>query len=293
MTDHLKIELVGRDGSYWCVSGPGMGEQGVELGVNPQNLYEPDVKTLFVPGPFGEEFVGKRVQKREMILTFLVHADDPDTWRTIDANFRWAWDYEELATLYVTTADGTRYLKLRLQESPKYQYEKDPHILSDIPVQLTVAADFPYWQEDPYEVVWETLEVEDFKTFHVSNPGDVPVWLRWTLTAPGTWTLPDFSWGNDMYSRGEQDRGRTIPLPTLVAGEDISVDSDPRVQTIIAANEMPTQHRWKGNGLIYPLMPGKQGEIPVTLKDAEFGGALKLTVPRWYSRPWSHPWAIL
>ncbi|PVB19730.1 hypothetical protein [Mycobacteroides abscessus] len=291
--DNLKIEMVGRDGSYWCVSGPGMAEQGVFMLPNPQGIYDAEFKTLFVPGPFGDEYVGKRSQKREMIIPLYVYADDPHTWRTIDAQLRWAFDYDELATIYVTTADGTRWLKVRMQEAPKYTYEKNPHLLSENPVVYTFAAEFPFWQDDPVETVWETLNTQDLHRFHVENPGDIPVWLKWTLTDRALWTLPDFSWGNDMYSRGEQDRGRTIPLPELKAGEDIEVDSDPRVQTIIAANSSPVQHRWKGNDLLYPLMPGKHGEIPVQVKNAEFGGALKLTVPRWFSRPWSHPWAIL
>ena len=295
MTDFLKIELTGRDGSEWTLSGPGAGLQGVVLAPNIQQLIDAPVKTLWVPGPFGEEYAGMRVQRREMVFTVHVGVDgtDPDTWSSIDSAWRWAWDYNEEATLWVTTADGRRFINVRLFEEPKSYGEKDPHIPADNPVVMTVTAEFPYWQEEPTVLIQETLETDTVMRFPVRNDGDVPVWMRWTLTAPGTWTLPDFSWGNDMYSRGLEDLGRTIPLPELEFNEHVSVNSDPRVQTIIALNDAPVQHRWKGNDLLYPLMPGKGGDIPVRLADAAYGGAVKLTIPRWFSRPWSRPRARL
>lgn len=290
MTDFLKIELVGRDGSYWCLSGPGAGRQGVTLSRGAlEQFYDAPVKTLFVPGPFGEEYAGKRSQRREIVFTVQAWDEDPDTWASVDSAWRWAWDYDTESTIKATTSDGTRWLNVRLMEAPKPYYDKDPHITADNPIVMTVTATFPYWQEEPKDFIWETLHTEDMALFPVRNDGDIPVWLRWTLIAPALWCLPDFSWGNDMYSRGLEDEGRTLWLPELVDGEHISVDSDPRVQTIIAVNGMPTQHRWKGNDLLYPLMPGKGSNIPVRVKNARDGAAAKLTVPRWHSRPWSRP----
>ncbi|UVF61195.1 minor tail protein [Mycobacterium phage DuncansLeg] len=290
MTDFLKIELKGRDGSLWNLSGPGMGAQGVTLSPGAlENFYDAPVKTLYVPGPFGEEYAGKRAQRREIVFTVQAFDGEPETWSTIDSKWRWAWDYDEESEIRVTTADGTRYLKVRLMEAPKPYYEKDPHITADNPIVMTVTATFPYWRETAKEYKWSTLQTQDMTTFDIFNYGDVPIFLRWFVTAPGLWILPDFSWGNDMYSRGLEDQGRTIPLPELVENEHCSVDSDPRVQTIIAVNGSPVQHRWKGNDLLYPLMPGKGGKVPVRLKNAPQGGAIKLTQERWHSRPWSRP----
>lgn len=289
MSDYVKIELTGRDGSHWVLAGPGAGGQGVTISPNIQQFYDAPVKTLYVPGPFGEEYAGKRVQRREIVFSVQAWDEDPDTWATIDSAWRWAWDYDEESRITVTTTDGVRWLDVRLMEEPKPYYEKDPHITADNPVVMTVTATFPYWQSTPHEFVWETINTSDMKKFKVRNDGDIPVWPRWVFTAPGLWHLPDFSWGNDMYSRGEQDLGRTLALPELRENEHISVDSDPRVQTIIAANGAPVQQRWKGNDLLYPILPGKGGELPVRLEGTLYGGACKLTIPRWYSRPWSRP----
>lgn len=294
MSAQLKIELTGQDGSHWCLSGPGAGVQGAIIAPQMQQFIDAPVKTLWVPGPFGENYLGKRVQRREMVFSVQIGDANmsPDTWSTVDSKWRWAWDYDNESTITVTTADGVRRLNVRLLEEPKPYGDKDPHLTADNPVVMTVASEFPYWVEDDSVYVWTTASSNDMTRFPIRNDGDVPVWLRWVLTAPGLWTLPDFSWGNDMYSRGAEDSGRTVQLPALTPNEHISADSDPRVQTIVAVNDAPVQQRWKGNDLLYPLMPGQGADIPVSLNtvtDSSDGGACKLTVPRWFSRPWSRP----
>lgn len=289
MSEYLKIELTGCDGSYWCLAGPGMGQQGVTMSPGIQQFIDAPVKTLWVPGPFGQQYAGKRVQRRDMVFSVQAYDEDEDTWATVDSAWRWAWDYDKEGTMTVTTSDGVRSIGVRLLEEPKAYGDKDPHLTSDAPTVMTIASSFPYWTETTTIIPWSTLNTSDRVEFDISNDGDVPVWLRWDLTDVALWTLPDFSWGNNMNARGVQDQGRVLALPLLVAGEDLSVDSDPRVQTIIAANGNPVQNRWKGNDLLYPVMPGKTGKIPVTVSAAANGAALKLYIPRWFSRPWSRP----
>lgn len=300
LSELLKIELTGRDGSYWCLSGPGYGQQGVILKPKVSQFIDTPVKTLYVPGPFGEEFAGKRVQRREMVFTVQVGGDemDPETWATVDAQWRWAWDYQEQARMSVTTSDGTRWIDLRLFEEPKSYSDRDPYLTGDNEVVMTVTATFPYWQEDPRVYEWEATDKTTNSahgSFDIRNDGDVPVWPRWSLTAPGSWVIPDFSWGNDVYSRGEMDSGRTIWIPDLPNGAHVVVDSDPRVQTLICANEYPAQQHWKGNDLLYPVMPGKGSNVPFRVSDfdPDVGAACRLSLPRWFSRPWSRPVSIL
>lgn len=254
------------------------------------------VKTLYVPGPFGEEYAGKRVQRREMVFTVQVGGDemDPETWASVDAQWRWAWDYQEQSRMTVTTSDGVRWIDLRLSEEPKSYGDRDPYLTGDNEVVMTVTATFPHWQEEPRIYEWETDKDTDLTSFSIRNDGDVEVWPRWSVTAPGKWVLPDFSWGNEMYSRGNLDSGRTIWIPTLPARAHATIDSDPRVQTIICANEYPAQQNWKGNDLLYPVLPGKGESVPIRVSGAGAGGAAcRLSLPRWYSRPWSRPVSIL
>lgn len=296
MSQHLKIEIEGCDGSEWVISGPGFGQQGVILKPKVSQLIDTPVKTLFVPGPFGEEFAGKRVQRREMVFTVQVGGEeiDPDEWAEIDAAWRWAWDYEKESTMTVSVlnADGSvessRYIKLRLLEEPKSYGDRDPFIHGDDEVVMTVTATFPYWRSAD-----RVYQRTNSGTLTIENDGDVPVWPRWSLSGGTTWTLPDYSWGNDMYSRGVEDAARTVQLPAIPAGNDVSVDSDPRVQTLICVNSttgaagFPAQHHWKGKDLLYPVMPGAGGTVQVSGT-----GSVVLYLPRWYSRPWSKPVAL-
>lgn len=248
-------------------------------------MIDTPVKTLYVPGPFGEEYAGKRVQRREMVFTVQVGLEDegPDYWASVDAAWRWAWDYEQECKMTVTTSDGERFIYLRLLEEPKSYGDKDPHLTGDEEVVMTVTATFPYWQEKPavYEFTGST-------NLDIANTGDIAVFPSWTLTAPGTWTLPDYSWGSDMYSRAEADATRTVTLPNLPSGAHCVVDADPRVQTLVCANSYPAQQHWKGKDLMYPIAAGAKGTVSVT------GPSLpgRLTIPRWYSRPWSRPVAL-
>lgn len=298
MSKYLKITIIGRDGSVWNVSGPGYGQQGVILKPRVSQLIDAPVKTLFVPGPFGEEYAGKRVQRREMVFTVQVGGVDidPDTWGEIDAAWRWAWDYEEQSKMIVEVIDGStgdtvseRYMMLRLLEEPKSYGDRDPYLTGDEEVVMTVTATFPYWRADDRVYEWSTSSTSGSYTFTVENDGDVPVWPRWSVTAPATWTLPDKSWGNDMYSRAVEDAARTVPVPALPNNAHASIDSDPRVQTIICVNGYPAQQHWKGKDLLYPVMPGKSGAMPVSFSAASGGAAVQLRIPSWYSRPWSVP----
>ena len=287
-------ELTGADGSHWRISGPGSGRQGVTLNPGLEGAFDPPVKTLWITGPFGQNYRGKRYQRREIIFSTQVYDRGVETWHTIDSRWRQAWDYDVESVLSVTTSDGTRSIKLRLLEEPKPYGKKDPHLLHDETVVMTVAAEVPFWEMPAREYIAEIPSSSDeVVTFDIHNDGDIPVFPKWVLTGGALYTLPDFSWGNDMYSRGAQDLGRTIPLPELTEFENVTVDSDPRFQTIIAENESPVQNRWKGNDLLYPIMPGKhEAKYPLRVQNAAAGVEVKLIVPRWFGRPWSRPKAL-
>ena len=287
----VKYELWGVDGSYWCLSGPGAGRQGVTLNPKIQGFYDAPVKTLWVTGPFGQNYRGKRYQRRDMVFGVAIFDRGVETWHTIDSRWRQAWDYDQECTMACTSSDGTRTIKLRLQEAPQAYGDKDPHLLHDEVVVMTVSAEVPFWEMPAREYVGTVPSGSDFVlTFPIHNDGDIPVWEKWVLTGGCDYILPDFSWGNDMYSRGAQDLGRTVPLPELTEFENVTVDSDPRFQTIIAENESPVQNRWAGNDLLYPIMPGKKEDnYPLRISNAAAGAEVKLIVPRWFSRPWSRP----
>lgn len=293
-----RIDVYGCDGSHWHISGPGVDEEaGVTLNPKLTGAIDAPVKTLWLPGAFGQEAQGYRWERRDVVFAVQTYAQDPETWMTVDSAWRNAFDYVKESRIVYTTSAGTRWLNVRLLEEPKsYEGETDngksPFLICDSTIVMTVASEIPFYvgETDIYEWELPSGGVDNgFVTIHIHNDSDVPVWPRWTLTGGATWTLPDFSWGSDEYSRGLEDSGRLVELPALTKYENIVVDSDPRRQTILSSNMANVQGRWKGQDLLYPIAPGVDDKITVSVKDAPNGGAMRLEIPKWYTRPWSRP----
>ena len=295
-----RIEIFGVNGEHFVISGPGAGEQGVFLKPKLKGFIDAPVKSLWLPGAYGQTFVDFRWQRREIVFTVHIFADDGDaeTWSTIDSSWRFAWDYVKETTIRFTTSDGYRDLKVRLLEEPQAyesdQWEgKDPHLYGESTMVMTVAAELPFFvgPSDFYE--WEGVTASGRTSFTLNVDCDVPVWPKWTLTDQPRYRLPDFSWGNEEYGKGIADSGRTVVLPFLPKGAGCVADSDPRKQTLLAANRINLQGLWKGQDLLYPIAGGTYTDIPVAVTDAVSGWSLRLEVPKWYTRPWSRPIGLL
>ncbi|BCO56090.1 hypothetical protein MINTM005_13340 [Mycobacterium intracellulare] len=294
-----KIEVYGCDGSRWYISGPDIPQEaGVTLNPKLTGAIDAPVKTLWLPSAFGQQSQGFRWSRRDIVFSVNTFADDPETWMTVDSAWRNAWDYTKETMIVYSTSAGDRWISVRLLEEPK-AYEgdtddgKSPFLVCDSTTVMTVASELPFYQSETAIYEWEMdatpgITSATFK-IEITNDSDVPVWPRWTLTDQATWTLPDFSWGSEEYSRPFQDAGRMVELPYLNTGEGVVVDADPRVQTIVSASQTNVQGRWKGQDLLYPIGPGVKEAIPVSVRDATHGAALRLEIPRWYSRPWSRP----
>lgn len=299
-----KIEVFGVNGKYFLISGQESGhyagDEGVLLRPKLTGAIDAPVKSLWLPGAFGQVFVDFRWDRRDMVFTvqtFDPDEDTPEGWHTVDSDWRYAWDYVKETEIRYTTSDGVRSVFARLLEEPKaYDSDswegKDPHLYNTGTVVMTVACELPFYQG----VVWE----DDFTsplasgshTFIVPVDGDVPVWPKYTLTDQAIWTLPDHSFGNEEFARGVADANRTVPLPFLPAGAGCVVDSDPRRQTLLAANRIHLQGLWGGKDLLYPLPHGTH-EVTVSWTGATDGVACAIQVPQWFTRPWSRPTSIL
>lgn len=294
------IDIIGVHGEHFRISGEGAGDQGVFLKPGLKGFIDAPVQSLWLPGAYGQNFVDFRWERREIIFTVHLFADDghPETWHSIDSKWRWAWDYVHETTIRFTTSDGYRDLKVRLLEEPQ-AYDssswegKDPHLYAESTVVMTCAAELPFFvgPSDFYE--WEGEGGKGRTTITLDVDCDVPVWPKWTLTDQARWRLPDFSFGNEEFGRGVMDSGRTVELPFLPKGAGCVADSDPRVQTLLAANRINLQGLWKGQDLLYPIAGGTYSQIPVSVRDAVDGFRMELEVPKWYSRPWSRPVGLI
>lgn len=316
--DVAKIEVFGchnptldvNHPEYFCISGEGRGDQGVLLRPKLTGAIDAPVKSLWLPGAFGQVFVDFRWERRDMVFTAFIFGpeeDTPEEFHTKDSLWRQSWDYVKETTIRYTYQDvlmtepDVRTLKVRLLEEPKsYDADswegKDPHLFNCANIVMTVAAELPFYVGVTHVFEWEDTLAAGQHTFDISIGCDVPVWPRWVLTDRATWTLPDPSFGNEEYGRGLVDAAREVVLPFLPDGAGVVANSDPRVQTLLAADRSMIQGRWKGKDLLYPI-PGVGSDneatinFPYTVKwaDAEAGIAVRLEITEWHSRPWSRP----
>lgn len=295
-----KIEILGVHGEHFAISGPGAGDQGVFLQPKLSGMIDAPVKSLWIPSSFGQEFVDFKWQRRDVVFTVFIEADDgdPRRWEAIDSKWRNAFDYVQETTIRFTLGGQWRDLKVRILEEPKAyssgQWEgKDPRLYAASTVVMTLAAEMPFFvgPSDFYD--WDGVTASGRTSIQLNVDCDVPVWPKWTLTDQATWRLPDFSWGSQIFGTGIQDLGRVVQLPFLPKGAGCVADSDPRKQTLLAQNRINLQGLWKGQDLLYPIAGGTYSEIPVAIADAVDGWRLQLEVPKWYTRPWSRPVGLI
>lgn len=301
-----KIEVFGLNSKYFLISGeeelPGggkhfAGDEGVTLRPKLEGAIDAPVKSLWLPGAFGQVFVDFRWQRRDVVFTvqtFDPAEDTADGWEQVDSDWRFAFDYvKETQIRYTTPSDPTnpRDLMVRLLEEPKaYNSDswegKDPHLWNSGSVVMTCAAELPFYVGATKVYEFASALASGQHTFSIAVDGDVPVWPRWVLTDQARWTLPDRSYGNEEYGRGLEDAAREVQLPLLPAGAGAVADSDPRRQTLLAANRIHLQGLWGGKDLLYPVPHGTH-DLTVKWSDAPSGVAVRLEIPQWFTRPWS------
>ena len=216
------VELEGVNGEWFTLAGPQAGDQGVYLATDVKGLHEPPVKVTYEePGNYpGSRYLNHRVLRRD--ITFAVHIldDRGDSWMSRDSEWRKAWAFDRDCKLHITTEEfGTRYLKVRLGESPEVSLFSDPNENTINQAVMVVIAGDPFWYED--DVVYSALTLND-TSFHPSllpnpfewdslpketltisvdpsdghgglNPTDQYIFPKWTV--PGSLSkVPDFPW---------------------------------------------------------------------------------------------------
>ncbi|WP_280441191.1 hypothetical protein [Nocardia brasiliensis] len=316
MGTHVTVELFGCDGSYFCLSGPDAGNEGVVLGTGPQGLYDAPVRVTMKRGAF--EVGGKPAKvdrpHRELMLGLGAMGDTPADWAEADSRLRMAFDYEidgwdpgaGPARLSITTPrSGTRWLDVLLLESPIMGMDTDPWDYGHSLLPVTLVAPQPMWRENDWAgdqghpVGWQ-LEgaASGSGTIWLSNPTDRPMAHSFVITGDGIARLPDFSWtgakgarvpGIDFRS-GRDDSGRLLTLPPIDAtnghGAVARVDRM-RIPLEDFTNTNITAEMG-GNRLLYVVPPyTRPTPVPVSAQGVTspvFGILAKQ--PRYWSRPW-------
>lgn len=280
--DPARIEIVGVNGERFVVSGPGMGEQGVELSKSPEGIHdEAPIKTIWQQSAFqeGATYVDYTIEPLDLVLAFDI-VGEQDNWEDIESRFYGCFDPERPATIIITTAMESRTLKVTKLEHSKTTAERDPRILGWSKITFTLRAAWPFWEG---RTVIKNVQINTAGTAYieVSNPTDRPIWMQWAVTAPGRWTLPDFSF------MGDANAARTVTTPTLASGQDLTIDTYPLRESYTAADGSNIAGRFGGIEFQFPVPPHTpQTLLPVKLEAGAASSGAQLRMVEYWQRPW-------
>lgn len=296
------VEIEGVNGDWFTISGEGMGAEGVYLSAGGlKGLGDAPVKVIrnSTARQTGSSYGGKRNLQRDIVFALWVTNDNGTPWEENDSRLRIALgDYGQEFKLWVTTDDSRRYLKVSLNEEPMWELDRDPHLLEREKIVLTCVAGDPWWYESDFVSEWVSpTDTTDGSTatgfVTVSNPTDVPIWLKWRLQGNSRWTISDYSWGNnDFGKRALIDATKTILTPTLLPTDghgQIETNPESRRERMATTANTLWQARWGGVDCLYAIPPRTPStNIVVRVTGAAAGVGIQCT----QSRPWSRLWGL-
>lgn len=310
-TDFIFVD--GANGDSCCISPPHM-SWGPELAPGSTGLHAMPVQTNWGTYAYGQFFQSWKPKRRDVVWTINIRNpetgtlidQDSDVWHSIYSRWRAMFSEEEEAIVRYVSIDGERKLGLREIDAPKpfsvNNFEgRDPHLFAFGSLVQSTAAEFPFFVGKPDIYEWETPGSSDAGNFWFAmpyhNPSTVDIWPEWELSGGADWLTPDYSFRKEFYGRGMGDVGKTVPIPTLDPGENVTVMTRPDMEWILSEWETPVINRSPGLRHEYPIPPGRgigsddldnPGCI-VVAKNVVSGAACRLTLPRWYREPFSTP----
>lgn len=282
------IEIEGVHGERWRVSGPGDGAEGVILAESPDELHsEAPIKPIYQQSAFqeGATYVGHTIEPVDLVLGFrIIPPGNSDTWEQIEGRFFASFDPVKPARIIYTTPDGeSRYLEVLKFAASKTASAKDPRLFNTSHIVMTLRAPWPYWRGEDRTVEGEVSAGESH-TFKVANPTDRDIWLRWVLTAPGRWRVPDYSLDSDDGS----DRNRRVITPNLTTGQDLTIDTYPLRVSYLAADGTNVAGQFGGVDFLYPVPPHTPPtDYTITYEGTEGSvGQFQCRMSENWLRPW-------
>lgn len=229
----ITVEWIGCDGSVWDLSS---GDQGVALHPNVEGMHDP-IMTKFssvaraVPGKRGR---GSRAEARSVFWPLKVYHDTSDDWIDTYDRFFTSIHPDRPGIWRVGYQGSFRELELTGVYPDGYAFGVHPTVLGWMDIGVELEAERPYWRGAPVKGgPWSApapvdfLDDEGSPPLHISesaafgsatisNPGDEPAFLVWTI--------------RDALTAVELGIGdRVIDVPFAVeAGEVVRIDTDPR-----------------------------------------------------------------
>lgn len=279
----MDLTLVGVNGDRFAVHGAMAGSRDVALLKGSKNFWEAPLKAIWMQGAFqeGATYMGHKVEPIDAVLAFGVRGATRVEWEANDDAFRQALgDPDSVFRIEANSSSGLRELDLRLTGAPELVGDTSPESQNFSQYIVQARAGWPRWVGVPDTDVWVSSTGNDSGFVTVSNPTDTWMYPQWVCSAPGKWTLPDFSWNDDQWS------SRVITTPTLTVGQDLTIDTYPATEPYVARDGSNIAGRFGGVLFLHPVPPHTPPtEIPVKLTSGSAGSACMLRMPRNYRRP--------
>ena len=229
----LEQRWTGFDGSEWVLSDwqqmPCLRPGVTGLHMPRMNVFESS--TPLVPGV---ELTGYSIEKRPVYWPLVFRASSISEWAATYSGFFDSIHPVESGTWTVGSGADARKLRLTGDFSDSYAWDRDPFTTGFAQIGVELVAARPLWEGEPIEQEFTAgagtpfidptappFNISDARSFSnatISNPGNEPAYLKWTLIGP----FPSVSVGVG---------GAVISVPfTLNTGDVLEIDTDPAGQ---------------------------------------------------------------
>lgn len=255
--EKITVRVIGVDGSRWTISGDGSGKEGVRLKDEHTGLLDTPVTTLWssAANQIGGTFGAARFNARSISLPLFLLDGPNRPWQSVDSRWRKAWSYRADSTIEVISSSGTRRLRCRLESTPEHSLGKGGQYMGASSILMSLKAGDPLWYAEEEKELWCFNGVTWTGSVTVTNPTDMPMWLRWTLTGPASIILPDHSFETREGWPGYDHQDRRITMPFQPIGTDVVVDTDPMEEQVVAIQKPNWWAKMNGQFFTYPVPP--------------------------------------
>lgn len=230
-----RMTWTGFDGSVWPLTRPLADNPRMRPGVQGLHMPRMDVQKSSSPLVAGVEMLGYSLPEREVYWPLLFTAASITDWETDHAAFFDSFHPVETGVWTVGEGADARTLPLTGVFDGGYSFERDPFVTGRAVIGITLSAPRPLWRGRPIVQEFGADDGEDFippegaPDFHVSptatfqqasvsNPGNEPAYLTWTVQGPA-----------DDVQLGVGGGVIEVPFP-VPNGSELIIDTDPAGQ---------------------------------------------------------------
>ncbi|MDQ7877375.1 hypothetical protein Q9R08_05225 [Microbacterium sp. QXD-8] len=228
------MSWTGFDGTVWPLSDP-MGRPAMQRGVKGLHMPRFNVYESSTPLVPGVELTGYDLPARTVYWPLMFQANSITQWEALHAGFFNSIHPIDPGVWTVGEGTAQRTLPLTGVFDGSYSFDTDPFIRGHALIGVELLAPRPLWRGRPITKTFRAQEgvpfipvdlapsfnispAASFTTANISNPGDEPSYLVWTINGP----MPEVELGVS---------GAIIEVPfALDEGDTLVIDTDPAGQ---------------------------------------------------------------